>query len=116
MVEIKIVCKYIKDFEYEFNGHIIKIIPINSFNPFQTRKIENQILNISEFYLDGEYIAKIYFDYNIKETVLDCNKDCSKFDYIEKIIKWLKDNDSNIYDQYASYSYCDYLKIDGYVD
>ena len=104
----------INDFKYKYDDHIIEIIPINIIINYESNN--EQILNISEFYLDNEFIAKIYIDFTYKETILDCEKHWTKFDYIEKFIVWLSVNNPDIFNQYANYTDCTYLKIDGYID
>jgi hypothetical protein len=103
----------IDDFKYKFDDYIIKIIPINSIKNTINRDYSDKI-DISEFYLDNEFICNIYIDCNKNQVILDCEKDYIKFDYIEKLIKWLINNNPDIYDNYAYYYTCTYYKIKGY--
>ncbi len=103
----------INDYKYKLNDRVITITPINSIID---KYNDNSIIDISKFYLDDEFIAKIYIDVKYKETVLDCEKHWSQFDYIEKLIKWLYNNNPDIYNHYANFSSCTYLKIEGYID
>ena len=105
----------IDDYKYKFDDHIIEIIPINSVKDTIIRENDSKI-DISEFYLDNELICNSYIDCKYNHVVLDCEKDCSKFDYIEKLIKWLICNDPDVYDHYGYYYTCTYLKIAGYIN
>ena len=69
----------IDDFKYKFDDYIIKIIPINSIkNTINTDNSDK--IDISEFYLDNEFICVIYIDCNKNQVILDCEKDYIKFD------------------------------------
>jgi hypothetical protein len=76
---LNVICNYISDYEYDYNGHLIKII-------------SNKKKEYTKIYMDSEYIAIIKKnDININNSLdINLKKDYNKFEYIKNFIIFLK--------------------------